>query len=151
MPSVIDQLQANLGRAIRLELLGKPVPLSRTGHGQFGGKFLAAPSSQQIGQLVDAWQRAGSPRLPADVPLKLVVTFISERPKSHFGTGRNAGILKPSARPAPTSVPDLDNLVKLICDGLQGNAFDNDARIVAITAEKMYGSPARTLVELWPR
>lgn len=133
---------------IRLTVLGKPTPLSRAGHGQFGGKFLTAPTSRQIGLVVDAWERAGALRFPDDQPLGLHVVFVFERPASHFGTGRNAGRLKPSARLCPTGRPDLSNLVKLIEDALNGNAFKDDSRIVRTIAEKRYGERGQTEVVL---
>lgn len=136
-------------KVLRLEILGKPTPLSRTGAGQFGAKWVTAPSSRQIGLVIDAWERGGRFRFGDDEPLKLTVHFISERPASHFGTGRNAGSLKSSARRYPAATPDLDNLVKLICDALQGNAFKNDSRVVTLEARKAYGEKARTLVEIW--
>lgn len=37
-----------------------------------------------------------------------------------------------------TSKPDIDNLIKSVLDGLNGIAFEDDARIAAITAEKIY-------------
>lgn len=37
-----------------------------------------------------------------------------------------------------TSKPDLDNLVKAVLDGLNGVAFDDDAKIAAFMAEKIY-------------
>ena len=36
------------------------------------------------------------------------------------------------------SKPDLDNLVKAVLDGLNGVAFDDDAKIAAFMAEKIY-------------
>lgn len=127
---------------IRLTVPGKPTPLSRAGHGQFGGKFLTAPTSKQIGLVVDAWQRAGEPRFEDETPLLLDVSFYFERPASHFGTGRNAGKLKPSAPPEPISRPDLSNLVKLVEDALNENAFKDDSRIVRTTAAKRFTQTA---------
>ena len=132
---------------IKLTIPGKPTPLSRAGHGQFGGKFLTAPTSKQIGLVVDAWERAGEPRFE-DVPLQLLVTFLFERPASHFGTGRNAGKLKASARPFPTGRPDLSNLVKLVEDALNENAFKDDSRIVDTWATKAYSERSRTEIVL---
>lgn len=134
---------------IRLTILGKPVPLSRVSAGQFGGRYLSGPTSTQIGLVVDAWKRAGEPRFSDDTPLKLDCTFIFERPASHFGTGRNAGRLKASARRFPTGRPDLSNCIKLIEDALNGNAFKDDSRIVRVNAAKQYGDRGETLVTIW--
>lgn len=135
-------------QVIEFEVGGKPRPLSRTGHGQFGGKFLSAPSSQQIGLVIEAWKAAGSERLPDNDPLRMDLLFVFDRPASHFGTGRNAGILKGRFIDAlPTSRPDVDNLAKLICEALQGNAFKDDSRVVSLNAAKCYGR-ARTQVRV---
>jgi len=133
---------------IELSIPGKPTPLSRAGHGQFGGKFLTAPTSRQIGLVVDAWERAGGPRFPDDIALRLDATFVLERPSSHYGTGRNAGVLKGSARPFPTGRPDLSNLVKLVEDALNENAFKDDSRIVECKATKVYGERSCTFLVL---
>jgi Holliday junction resolvase RusA-like endonuclease len=136
---------------IRLTIPGKPTPLSRAGHGQFGGKFLTAPTSKQIGAVVDAWQRAGEPRFDDELPLLLECDFYFERPSSHFGSGRNVGVLKPSAKSEPTSRPDTSNLVKLVEDALNENAFKDDSRIVRLVAAKRYvDRGARTEIVLRP-
>lgn len=136
---------------IRLTVPGKPTPLSRAGHGQFGGKFLTAPTSKQIGLVVDAWERAGKPRFEDETPLLLECDFYFERPASHFGTGRNAGQLKASAKTQPTSRPDTSNLVKLVEDALNENAFKDDSRIVRLVAAKRYvDQGSRTEIVLRP-
>lgn len=139
--------------AIRLLVRGKPIALSRVSAGQFGGRYMAPASSKQIGAVVDAWERAGEPRFDDDAPLRLKVTFAFERPKGHFGSGRNSGRLKESkATLQPTGRPDASNLVKLVEDALNGNAYKDDSRIVEIEAKKIYdpGNTAWTGILLEP-
>lgn len=136
---------------IRITVPGKPVALSRVSAGQFGGRYLAPATSKQIGNVVDAWERAGKPRFDDELPLSLECDFIFERPSSHFGSGRNAGKLKASAKPEPVSRPDTSNLIKLVEDALNENAFKDDSRIVRITAAKRYvDRGARTEIVLRP-
>lgn len=71
-------------------------------------------------------------------PLSLDFTFIFPRPKSHFGTGRNSGRLKPSAPLAHTKKPDISNLIKFPEDILNGLAWNDDAQIVLMVAHKRY-------------
>lgn len=75
-------------------------------------------------------------------PLRLVAAFTFGRPRSHFGTGRNAGRLKPSAPTHCDKRPDLDKLVRAIGDALTGTAVVDDAAVVELVATKRYGSPA---------
>ena len=66
---------------------------------------------------------------PRDVPLAMSVFFRFPRPKGHFGTGRNADKLKPSAPKHHIVKPDCDNLLKLIKDGLSKSAWHDDNQI----------------------
>lgn len=150
MPTPLCTVRKRSGSQLSLELRipGRPVPLSRTGHGQFGGKYLSAPTSRQIGIVVDAWERAGARRFADAAPLDVRARFYFERPAFHFGTGRNAGKIKDRFSGAvPTGRPDIDNLVKLILEALQGNAFKDDSRVVMLRAEKRFSNRART--EVW--
>jgi Holliday junction resolvase RusA-like endonuclease len=47
----------------------------------------------------------------------------------------------------PTGKPDLDNVVKLVLDGMNGIAFADDAQVVAFgELRKVYGPQAMTVV-----
>ena len=39
----------------------------------------------------------------------------------------------------PECRPDIDNIVKVAMDGLNGIAYDDDAQVVEISARKLYG------------
>ena len=67
--------------------------------------------------------------------------FIMPRPKSHMGTGRNAGQVKPSAPALYRKKPDLDNMCKAVMDELQGDGqlVHDDSQGVALSATKRYG------------
>lgn len=42
--------------------------------------------------------------------------------------------------------PDLDNLIKIICDGLNGVAYKDDNQVAIISAEKVYSDEERVEV-----
>lgn len=76
---------------------------------------------------------------PLDEPVRLDVTFTLRRPKHHYGTGRNAGVLKPSAPQYPTGKPDLDKLVRSTQDALKdAGALLDDSVVTAVFAAKAY-------------
>lgn len=81
-------------------------------------------------------------------PLRLEVTFWRPRPKGHFGSGRNAGKLKPTAPAYPTPRPDLTKLTRAVEDSLQGVVLREDAQIVRQVIAKDWGECFLTQVRL---
>ena len=77
---------------------------------------------------------------PLDILLEVSFRFVQVRPRGHFGTGRNAGVLKASAPPAPGTRPDGLKLARLAEDALTGIVWVDDSRIVRHVIEKAYGS-----------
>ena len=79
---------------------------------------------------------------PLTGPLELAVTFYFPRPKSHYGTGKNADRLKPTAPTWCATKPDTDKLIRAIGDAITGIVCRDDSQIVRVTAWKLYGTPA---------
>jgi Holliday junction resolvase RusA-like endonuclease len=48
----------------------------------------------------------------------------------------------------PTKKPDIDNVIKIIADSLNGLAYRDDSQIVGIQAEKWYSTEPRVEVEI---
>lgn len=85
---------------------------------------------------VEAW--GGRPSL--DEPVNLFAEFTFPRLKSHYGTGRNAGVLKPDAPFYKTSSPDKDKLERAINDGLtDAGVWKDDALVCDGGSRKVYG------------
>lgn len=76
-------------------------------------------------------------------PVSVTATFVFPRPKAHFGSGRNADVLKPSAPIWCATKPDADKLARAVGDALAGVILRDDNLIVEWTIRKVYGSPAR--------
>jgi len=70
------------------------------------------------------------------VCLKLV--FLRDRPQAHYGTGRNAGVLKKSAPPHLIQTPDLTKLIRAVEDGLTGIIWKDDKQVIAQATIKRY-------------
>jgi crossover junction endodeoxyribonuclease RusA len=78
---------------------------------------------------------------PVVGPVKVELIFRMGRPKSHFGTGRKAGNVKPGAPKRPAARPDLDKLARAVLDGLTaGGAWKDDSQVVVLVAEKLYAA-----------
>jgi Holliday junction resolvase RusA-like endonuclease len=72
-------------------------------------------------------------------PVSVAARFTFPRPKSHFGSGRNAAVLKASAPTWVTKAPDLDKLMRALGDALTGIVVRDDAQIAQQTLSKCYG------------
>lgn len=73
-------------------------------------------------------------------PIAVTFVFFHERPKGHYGTGRNAGVLKDWAPIAPTGKPDVLKLARGVEDALSGVVYRDDAQIVDETLYDRYGA-----------
>jgi crossover junction endodeoxyribonuclease RusA len=86
--------------------------------------------------------------LPAAVFVR--ARFYYSRPASHYGTGRNAGVLKPNAPVYKESKPDTDNLQKAVGDVLtQAGIIRDDVKVVHWDAAKMWSDHDRVEVSIW--
>ncbi|MEU9033834.1 RusA family crossover junction endodeoxyribonuclease [Streptomyces sp. NPDC048352] len=66
-----------------------------------------------------------------DGPLAVDMVFTFDRPKGHMGSGRNAGLVRPSAPVRPHVKPDLSKLVRSTEDALTtAGVYGDDALIV---------------------
>ena len=83
---------------------------------------------------------------PVSGPLALEARFYFNRPKSHFGSGRNADLLKESAPEMHTNKPDADKLLRAIGDSLSGVVCRDDSQFALVTATKLYGRPRAEIV-----
>jgi Holliday junction resolvase RusA-like endonuclease len=102
------------------------------------GNYVGAYSSQET--IAGRWLLLASQQIADKLtgPLDVTCKFYFPRPKSHFGTGRNSGKLKPSAPLTHCKKPDIDNLVKFAFDCLNGVAWGDDAQIIKMVAYKQY-------------
>jgi len=96
-----------------------------------------------IRHLGDVWNQP-----PIDGPVKLMAAFSFQRPKAHYGTGRNSEVLKLSAPVEHIQTPDTDKLLRLLCDALTiAGVIVDDRLIVAVVGRKCWadGQPGTLL------
>ena len=85
---------------------------------------------------------------PLAGPVLLTIVFQFLRPRSHFGTGRNAGVLRMGAPKAPAVKPDLTKLTRCLEDSLKGIVWRDDAQVVEQRTRKVYADKLGALVEI---
>jgi Holliday junction resolvase RusA-like endonuclease len=81
-------------------------------------------------------------------PIYIQIWYGIARPKSHYGTGRNAGKLKASAPKYPAKKPDIDNFEKFIFDCLSGVIYRDDSQVISCRHDKRYSENPRTEIEV---
>lgn len=89
---------------------------------------------------------AQSFRFPDDAQVAIQITARYPIPKSKSKKTK-AEMLVGALR--PTKKPDCDNIVKIICDALNGFAYKDDAQIVLAQVAKEYAEIPQTNVRLW--
>lgn len=92
-----------------------------------------------------AWQRTTE-------PCQVRITAMFARPLSHYGTGRNKGVLKPSAPVFHATTPDLDKIARAVCDALTvAGIWADDKQAAELTARRQWaaeGQPDQTIIEV---
>lgn len=91
-------------------------------------------------QVADAAREAMEGDRLTEWPIYLGLTFHLLRPKSHFGSGKNCLVLKPSAPKYPAVKPDVLKLARAVEDALTGIVWRDDSQVVQMEIRKKYAS-----------
>lgn len=114
---------------IEIHIPGKPVAFARAGR---NGKRSYTPEPQASYMAAVGWRaRSAHQGEPLLGPLRMTIlaTFETDRKRLEW----------------KASKPDLDNIIKLAADSLNGVLFKDDAQIVEIVARKKYGPEGLTI------
>lgn len=124
---------------------GKPMTWARARTGRYGQFFTPADREARMSEVSLFWSAEGYERIEKGTAIALTAEFVFDRPDSHYGTGRNAGVLKERfrhARPGRgVNGGDLDNLIKLMLDALTNVAFRDDSQIADMHIVKRFVDP----------
>ena len=122
---------------------GDPIPQARP---RFVRSRGIAYTPAQAGAL--SWMQQAKEQVKRKLAgaLSMTCVFFFRRPKSHYGTGKNAGKLKDSAPEFCLLHKDVDNLVKFVMDNLNGLAYNDDSQIVTVLATKKWSDAASTQI-----
>jgi len=121
----------------RFFVQGHPVPQGSKRH--VGGGRMVEQANIKPWRLSIAWEASQLFSEPLEGPVVLDLLFSLKRPKGHYGTGRNAGVLKPRCVDLrPVTRPDVDKLCRAVGDALTGVAYRDDSQVVDLIARKVY-------------
>ena len=133
---------------IKISVLGNPKPQPRHRHfqrGKFKGTYDPAKKDKQS-FLFLVLEHA--PQKPFDEPLRVDIDLYFARPKAHYGTGKNKGILKPSAPIRHIVKPDVDNCAKFVFDSMNKVFWRDDSIICEGHIRKLYDDMPRVEITI---
>lgn len=79
--------------------------------------------------------QAGKKKIEKDIPIKMTIRFYFNAPKSYPKYKKK---LVEQGELVYTKMPDIDNLIKSVTDGLNGIAYQDDKQINTVVASKHY-------------
>jgi Holliday junction resolvase RusA-like endonuclease len=126
----------------RFSLLIPPVPDGRPRFARIGKgirAYMPAKCTQYREKLKLAYQQSHPDASPLQGALSVSISVFIPRPKKHFGTGRNAGIVKAQFEEGHhEQKPDADNFAKMLLDALNGAAYVDDSQVVDLRVRKYW-------------
>ena len=137
------------GMTVAFFVPGQPVAKGRPIAGRgFGGRVTMRTPEKTVayeGLVAHACHAAMKGMAPISGPLKLDIEMRVLIPASWSKKKQEkarAGTVR------PTKKPDLDNVVKGLCDGMNGIAYGDDSQIVLLVVRKTYSDAPGVMVML---
>ncbi len=139
-----------MSQTLTIDIQAHAIPASNTKRAIINKKTkkpivvdMAKGKAQQVAMIKLFAQQAATDQgwKLTDGPIWMSLHFVFTRPKDHFGTGKNAEKLKPSAPRWPTSkaIGDRTNLLKSVEDALTGIVWKDDSQVVDGPIRVSYG------------
>lgn len=94
---------------------------------------------------MEAAKEQGVEMIPADVPVEVYIVAAFGIPKSFSKAKRERAL---GGDIYPTKKPDCDNIIKIICDALNGIAYADDKQVVYVSCEKGYEEQPNVFVSI---
>lgn len=115
---------------------GTPVPKGRPRHTRSGHTYTPEKTREAEANVrAEYIEQCKGFMFPSDVPLNIHCNFYMPIPK---GTSKKRKAAMHMGTEQPLKKPDIDNLLKLILDALNGTAYEDDKQIVRIAGRKTY-------------
>lgn len=131
-------------KSITFTIPGKPRGKTRPRFSK-GGKnaYTDRATKEYEEQVAEAFRQAGG-QMAGWAAMKIKAYYlIPQRTRKDILQGMAEERIRPAKK------PDLDNVLKIIMDGLVGVAIEDDNQIVQVFIEKVYGQEPRVEVTLY--
>lgn len=114
------------------------------------GRGVMVEASKNLRPWREAVKAAALDALPGELwqpftgPVVLTLEVVFHRPRSHFRTGRHAAELRPDAPELHVGTPDLDKIIRSVCDALtEAGVWGDDRQVAQVLATKLYELPGQ--------
>lgn len=112
---------------------GRPRTVVR---GSFAQHYTPEKTRNYEQAIADEGRRAMAKHPPLECACAIELSIVMAVPASWSKAKREAAL---AGELMPTKKPDIDNVVKAVCDGLNGIVFVDDVQVVDLIARKRYG------------
>lgn len=130
---------------VKFEAEGDPVGKARPRVTKAGHAYTPGKTAAKEHEVRTCYREAaGGFAFDGNKPLGVAITAYYRIPKS-YTKGRRLAAEHNITRPGR---PDIDNVLKLVLDALNGIAYGDDSQVCHIEAYKYYGDRARVEVEI---
>lgn len=132
---------------------GQPRPRAfaiKLGNGKFSARVFDAGTAEGWKSAVAAVAVHHTPAEPYIGAVAVRISFHFARPRSHYRTGKHAGVLRDNAPTHHTGKPDCDNLAKgtLDCITQLGGFWRDDSQVAELRVWKGYGAHGGAHIEI---
>ena len=131
---------------IDITVPGEPFGKQRPRHSRISGTTYTPRETREHEALIrQEYRKQCGTKFPEGAQLRITVTAVMGIPKS-TPKYRRSDMLSGKIR--PTKKPDWDNIGKLVCDALNGVAYDDDKCVCEARVVKFYGDVPHLRVRL---
>ena len=90
------------------------------------------------------------PLFGSNQPVVVNIKFFMRRPNTHFKGKDRLNVLRAGLPLAHFAVPDLDNMVKFVLDGMNGLVYQDDKQVVKLVTRQVIKSLKRRKIRASP-
>ena len=131
---------------IEFTIPGEPFGKQRPRHSRVSGTTYTPKETKLHEQLIQwEYRKQCRDRFLEGTQIRIIITAVMSIPKSTPKYKRTDML---SGKIRPTKKPDWDNIGKLVCDALNGVAYDDDKCVCEAVVRKFYGCEPRVIVRL---
>lgn len=126
---------------VKFTVQGEPKGKGRPQFSRYAGAYTPEETVKYENSVkAEYLKQCGRIKFEKGIPLSLNISAYYTIPKS---TSKKRKRLMADGELRPTKKPDVDNVVKIIADGLNGIAYHDDAQIVDVEIHKFYSEIPR--------